>query len=411
MNQRHCPKCNSTINEDNFYTTRQGVKFELCKKCTTMHINNTNPETYEYLLELADVPYIPEEWFSIYEKAYQKDPYKITGMSVFGKYLSKMKLRQWKNYGYADTEAIIEERKKKAEAAESSALPPEEQIKQAYERGEISEAQYQTFSKQHMKDAVPPPPMSVPSPKAARNGQVAVPPSPFNPYPINDHPYEVVELIDVGAELTKEDKVYLAMKWGQLYRADEWVQLEKFYNEMMESFDIQGAARIDTLKMICKTSLKMNQSLDSGDIDNYQKLARVYDSMMKSAKFTEAQNKEGGGDFVDSIGELVAMCERDGFIPRFATDIPQDKVDKTLQDMNNYLYKLVTQDMGLGDQIEHFLNKIELQRAEEANNNLDEIISLEEEEEQVLEDADMIAYYEQIEAEKDDDALAEGSTE
>jgi len=34
----------------------------------------------------------------------------------------------------------------------------------------------------------------------------------------------------------------------------------------MDSFDIQGAARIDTLKMICKTSLKMNEAIDCGDI-------------------------------------------------------------------------------------------------------------------------------------------------
>jgi hypothetical protein len=60
----------------------------------------------------------------------------------------------------------------------------------------------------------------------------------------------------------------------------------------MSSFDIQGAARIDTLKKICKTSLKMDQAIDSGDIDSYQKLSRVYDTMMKSAKFTEAQNKD-----------------------------------------------------------------------------------------------------------------------
>ena len=87
-------------------------------------------------------------------------------------------------------------------------------------------------------------------------------------------------------------------------------------------------------------------------MDGYQKLSRVYDSLRKSAKFTAAQNKEQKGDFVDSVGELVAMCEREGFIPRFATDIPQDKVDKTLKDMNNYLYKLVTQDLGFGQQIE-----------------------------------------------------------
>ena len=30
----------------------------------------------------------------------------MTGMSVFGKYLSKMKLKQWKDYGWADTEKL-----------------------------------------------------------------------------------------------------------------------------------------------------------------------------------------------------------------------------------------------------------------------------------------------------------------
>jgi len=36
------------------------------------------------------------------------------------------------------------------------------------------------------------------------------------------------------------------------------VQLEKLYLEMMDSYDIQTAGHIDTLKMVCKTSLKAN---------------------------------------------------------------------------------------------------------------------------------------------------------
>jgi hypothetical protein len=54
--------------------------------------------------------------------------------------------------------------------------------------------------------------------------------------------------------------------------------------------------------------------------------------LRKTAKFTAAQRKEEQGDFVDSIGELIRICEQDGFIPRFCTDIPQDKVDVTLAD-------------------------------------------------------------------------------
>ena len=134
-------------------------------------------------------------------------------------------------------------------------------------------------------------------------------------------------------------------------------------------------------------------------MDGYQKLSRVYDSLRKSAKFTAAQNKEQKGDFVDSIGELVAICEKEGFIPRFATDIPQDKVDKTLKDMNNYLHKLVTQDLGFGQQIEDSLKKIQLQK--EMN---DAEIALDEEDldEDVL-DGDIADYYDDLREQRQQD--------
>ena len=125
-------------------------------------------------------------------------------------------------------------------------------------------------------------------------------------------------------------------------------------------------------------------------MDGYQKLARVYDSLRKSAKFTAAQNKDQKGDYVDSIGELVAMCEKNGFIPRYATDIPQDKVDATLKDMNNYVKKLVTQDLGFGQQIEDALRKIEIQRQMNEQGDMD--IELEDEE---LQD-----FYEDVEEQK-----------
>ena len=61
---------------------------------------------------------------------------------------------------------------------------------------------------------------------------------------------------------------------------------------MMNSFDIQDADTINTLILICKTNLKMNQALDAGDIEGFQKLSKVSESLRKSAKFTAAQNKE-----------------------------------------------------------------------------------------------------------------------
>ena len=93
-------------------------------------------------------------------------------------------------------------------------------------------------------------------------------------------------------ELTQEDKKYLSLKWGKLYRPEEWIALEQFYEQMTGSFDIQTAAHFDYLKMICKTSLKMNQAIDCGDIEGFAKLQKAYDSLMKSVYCGTKQSRD-----------------------------------------------------------------------------------------------------------------------
>jgi len=178
---------------------------------------------------------------------------------------------------------------------------------------------------------------------------------------INDVP-EDTSIVD---SLTDEDKLYLRMKWGKAYKLDEAVQLEKLYQEMMESYDIQGAGHEDTLKLVCKTSLKSNQLLDMGDVEGAQKMVKMYDMLMKSGKFTASQNKAENGEYVDSVSEIVAMCEKDGFIPRFYTDVPQDKVDRTIQDFQKYTRTLVTEEMNLGNLIENAVKQIQLDKEKE----------------------------------------------
>jgi hypothetical protein len=346
--QQYCSKCGRTMADTNFYTYKNGSKCELCKSCLTMHVNNFEPDTYMWLLEKFDVPYIEAEWNVLRDRAYQKDPYKMTGMSVFGKYLSKMKLKQWNKYGWADTEALqAKAEQNRRELGEPDEIQKQkiEEMKEAYKRGEISEAQYQTYAEIH----APEPKIDFSNPTEIRSSGAP------NPYPANSD-FEQVELVDVGADLTNEDKIYLAMKWGRLYHADEWVALEQLYTEFMNTFDIQGAARIDTLKMICKTSLKMNQAIDCGDVDTYQKLSRVYDAMMKSAKFTEAQNKDGKEDFVDSVGQLVAYCEKEGGqIPKFEIKVDHDVVDTIIRDLKDYNKSLIYEDKSLAQEIEQYL--------------------------------------------------------
>jgi hypothetical protein len=55
----------------------------------TMHVNNWEPNTYLWILQEADVPYVPDEWNKLMA-TYAKDSSKMTGMTIVGRYLGKM---------------------------------------------------------------------------------------------------------------------------------------------------------------------------------------------------------------------------------------------------------------------------------------------------------------------------------
>ena len=329
------------MDDTQFYTSNNIEKYppdgkmDVCKKCLTMHVDNWNPETYKWILQEIDVPYIKEEWNGLLER-YGKDPKKVTGLTIIGRYLSKMKLKQWNKYTWADTEAL------EKDSTEKKVLNMKAQ---GFTEDEIQE--------QLAIDRTPP------KPKELEDVQAPV------GTPEYQDPEE--EEDDFSDQLTEEDKLMLRLKWGRGYSWEERVRMEQLYKDMMSSYDIQGAGHKDTLIMVCKTSLKANQLIDAGDIDGFQKMQKAYDSLMKSGKFTAAQNKGESGEFVDSIGELVALCEKEGFIPRYYTDGPQDKVDRTLQDLQQYTHTLVTEEMNLGNMIEASLREIVKDKEREAN--------------------------------------------
>ena len=398
-NKYHCERCGKTLASTHFYSYRDGTKVEMCKDCLTAHVDNYNPSTFLWLLEKMNVPYIRQEWNQVRDKEYAKDPRKgMGGPVVFGRYLGKMKLKQFidketgQPYTWADSQRLQEEADHKSgyadmteeEKAELEAR--NEDIKQKFLDGAISEAEYKTLvpTETQIEQAPDIGPMLP--------GAAPIPEGGF----LEDNYISEDELPDPAAELTDEDKIYLAMKWGRLYKPNEWVELEKKYTEMMNSFDIQDADSRNTLILMCKTDLKMNQALDIGDIDGYQKLARVSDSLRKSGKFTAAQNKDKDNDQISCVGQLVAFCEREeGFIPRFVTDAPQDVIDVIIEDNQKYLYNLVTKDLGFGQQIENYLKKIQLE-----HENIENAANILGDSEEEILDEDIAAYYEKVEEEK-----------
>ena len=267
-----CEKCLKTMSAEQFYGSNNLEKYpdgklRQCKKCISMHIDNFNPDTYLWILQECDVPYVPDEWYKLLEK-YAKDKTKLTGMTILGRYLSKMKLKQFKIYRWKDTDFLQKLANTKIEQTMK---------RQGYDAQEIALAVAKASNE---------------IPERILNAEevaAMAPPPSYQSEPAANYPDYFAEQSgaadDFVEDLTDEEKKYLRLKWGKTYKPEEWIKLEQLYEEMMSSYDIQTAGHIDTLKLICKTSLKANQLIDIGDVEGYQKMSKVYDNLMKSGKF------------------------------------------------------------------------------------------------------------------------------
>lgn len=261
----YCEVCKSVMDEGQFYKSRNPARFppngrlKQCKKCITMFVDNWDPATFLPILEQIDVPYVKEEWDKTLAREIQRagdHPEEVTGMTVIGKYLSKMRIKQFADARWADSERLQQQLdNRKREALQARGLD-EEEIENTIQQDQQKE---------------------VPKPEIFSNGAMS-------PYAKRAEPMQAQnEDEDLG--LTKEDITYLRLKWGNSYSHSQWVQLEQLYNDMCASYDIQTAGHKDTLKFICKTSLLANEAIDRHDVEEYQKLSKVYDTLMKSGKF------------------------------------------------------------------------------------------------------------------------------
>lgn len=331
----HCVRCNRRLQRKDFYMDKNNQPMAKCKKCITTMIDVDSPSTFMTVLQEVDVPYAPLEWEKLKDR-YLTDPKtgkrnKNANQSIFGRYIGKMKLAQYKDLTYADTERFVEEDGENKANKNKELL---DRFKEFLENGMSEE------------DAL----AAMGMPINTLDDSVAPPQS----------------------LLTKEELTDLQLKWGTTYVEKEIIQLERLYQDMMDSFEISSASHEDYLRQICKTSFRMHQSIDQGDFETYTKLSAVYDKMMKSAKFTASQEKEEE-KFIDSISEMVKLCEEQGFIPVYHTFEEQDVVDVTEKDLKNYTSNLIRGELGLGDLIEQAIEQIKLDEEKDAmSDNEDE---------------------------------------
>jgi hypothetical protein len=159
--------------------------------------------------------------------------------------------------------------------------------------------------------------------------------------------------------MTDDERGSLKAIWGQTYDILDCVRLEEAYNDMMEDFSITNRADKDYLKLIVKTNLAAQKSLDDGDYDNYKKLSSAFDALMKSANLAAIRSKDKKlDDQYNAFGVVFEMAEKKGFIPKYHNDENPDIVDKTIKNLKTFTDKLIRGEPDLNTLLENAAKRV-----------------------------------------------------
>ena len=103
---KYCKICKKRLIPENTYKFKDGTLDQCCKMCRIAGCTDTRPWTFFPVMELFDIPYVEEEWLYTLRSAFQSRTYKIAFPSIFGKYLAKMYLKGWRNFGFKNSREI-----------------------------------------------------------------------------------------------------------------------------------------------------------------------------------------------------------------------------------------------------------------------------------------------------------------
>lgn len=166
--------------------------------------------------------------------------------------------------------------------------------------------------------------------------------------PIDTSNVNVSEGIENITEIETDDGTIIEIsadikaKWGTGYSNREYLNLEKFYIDMGDTYEIVTPQHKALLKQLSKLNLKLDNLLESGEYDKYAKLSTTYDNILKSAGFRPADRKSGAeATGIYSFGQVWAEVEKEGFIPPNLVDYPKDDLDYMLLYYIQFTQRLV----------------------------------------------------------------------
>ncbi|MCA1025681.1 hypothetical protein LCM23_06225 [Cytobacillus kochii] len=139
-----------------------------------------------------------------------------------------------------------------------------------------------------------------------------------------------------------DEKIY-SRSWLGYYLPSEIDYLEEYLKGLDRDFRIVTLSHRDYAKKIAKASLHMDKCFQemqdgvSGADKRYKEAKGIFDTLSKSAKFSESQR--GITDVgMGSISQIVEMVESETFVYEHKNDLDKDNYDKLIDDFQ-HIYK------------------------------------------------------------------------
>lgn len=325
-----CIKCGIPRSYGNYYKLKMPTEDDpdgympLCKSCIEHVFKANEPATFIPILRYLDLPWIPTEYRKIYLA--KAKPGKPDNLAILGNYIVKMKLKQYKNYGFKDSDLAQD----KFEIEET--------------RDSIENYNY-NISLLHLSPLLT-------NKNNTINEEDRVIKEKDLQVTASDEISDLSKQDCTQIQLTKEETKYLILKWGKIFTIDQLLTLEKQYQEMCQDFDIRNASQRNYLKKLCIISLRYDDLLLQQNYEDAKKLSSMYTSITKEAGFQPIQNKTANDDYLNSVSYLVKLAESEGPIPTYDVEENPDIVDLTIKDFKLWVKNLISDDENITERFD-----------------------------------------------------------
>ena len=185
--------------------------------------------------------------------------------------------------------------------------------------------------------------------------------------------------IDEEIETLTESKLKKLKKvWSAAYKPEQLLWLDNFYNQIVATQNVSTPILQEKARDFCELQLHIKEGLRGGvDVSKMMKQA---DDIVKTYHF-EASNAKSAADF-ESVGELMVYYGKKGWHPNWHTE-PQDSIDFMMENIQNYLKRLVMNEGNFAEQVEEKRARYNMtERLEEIENEkveFDETADMEDE--------------------------------